>query len=81
MYSGTLQSGSYVKNSAKGKRERVGRSLNAANSRQKFQRVFSRRRAAAVGLKIQLSGDTLCDEKAEVILESMEFPDPVIGCY
>ena len=79
VYSGTLQSGSYVKNSTKGKRERVGRILHMhANSRQEIPEVFSGDIAAAVGLKDTTTGDTLCDEKAEVILESMEFPDPVI---
>ena len=79
VYSGTLQSGSYVKNSTKGERERVGRILQMhANSRQEIPEVFSGDIAAAVGLKDTTTGDTLCDEKAEVILESMEFPDPVI---
>lgn len=79
VYSGTLQSGSYVKNSTKGKRERVGRILQMhANSRQEIPEVFSGDIAAAVGLKDTTTGDTLCDEKAEVILESMEFPDSVI---
>ena len=79
VYSGTLQSGSYVKNSTKGKRERVGRILQMhANSRQEIPEVFSGDIAAAVGLKDTTTGATLCDEKAEVILESMEFPDPVI---
>ena len=79
VYSGTLQSGSYVKNSTKGKRERVGRILQMhANSRQEIPEVFSGDIAAAVGLKDTTTGDTLCDEKTEVILESMEFPDPVI---
>ena len=79
VYSGTLQSGSYVKNSTKGKRERLGRILQMhANSRQEIPEVFSGDIAAAVGLKDTTTGDTLCDEKAEVILESMEFPDPVI---
>ncbi|HFI0463457.1 TPA: elongation factor G [Streptococcus suis] len=79
VYSGTLQSGSYVQNSTKGKRERVGRILQMhANSRQEIPEVFSGDIAAAVGLKDTTTGDTLCDEKNEVILESMEFPDPVI---
>ena len=79
VYSGILSSGSYVKNSTKGKRERVGRILQMhANSRQEIPEVFSGDIAAAVGLKDTTTGDTLCDEKAEVILESMEFPDPVI---
>ena len=79
VYSGTFQSGSYVKNSTNGKRERVGRILQMhANSRQEIPEVFSGDIAAAVGLKDTTTGDTLCDEKAEVILESMEFPDPVI---
>ena len=79
VYSGTLQSGSYVQNATKGKRERVGRILQMhANSRQEIPEVFSGDIAAAVGLKDTTTGDTLCDEKNEVILESMEFPDPVI---
>ncbi|OFK55699.1 elongation factor G [Globicatella sp. HMSC072A10] len=79
VYSGTLESGSYVKNSTKGKRERVGRILQMhANSRQEISEVFSGDIAAAVGLKDTGTGDTLCDEKEEVILESMEFPEPVI---
>ena len=79
VYSGTLEAGSYVKNSTKGKRERVGRILQMhANSRQEIAEVFSGDIAAAVGLKDTATGDTLCDEKEEVILESMEFPEPVI---
>ncbi|MBS4750228.1 elongation factor G [Granulicatella sp. zg-ZJ] len=79
VYSGTLQSGSYVQNATKGKRERVGRILQMhANSRQEIPEVFSGDIAAAVGLKDTTTGDTLCDEKNEVILESMEFPEPVI---
>ena len=79
VYSGTLEAGSYVKNSTKGKRERVGRILQMhANSRQEIAEVFSGDIAAAVGLKDTGTGDTLCDEKEEVILESMEFPEPVI---
>ena len=79
VYSGTLQSGSYVQNATKGKRERVGRILQMhANHRQEIPEVFSGDIAAAVGLKDTTTGDTLCDEKNEVILESMEFPDPVI---
>ena len=79
VYSGTLQSGSYVQNATKGKRERVGRILQMhANHRQEIPEVFSGDIAAAVGLKDTTTGDTLCDEKNEVILESMEFPDPFI---
>ena len=79
VYSGTLQSGSYVQNATKGKRERVGRILQMhANHRQEIPEVFSGDIAAAVGLKDTTTGDTLCDEKNEVILESLEFPDPVI---
>ncbi|MDO4814362.1 MAG: elongation factor G [Gemella sp.] len=79
VYSGTLDSGSYVKNSTKGKRERVGRILQMhANSRNEISRVFAGDIAAAVGLKDTTTGDTLCDEKNEVILEKMEFPEPVI---
>ena len=80
VYSGTLQSGSYVQNSTKGKRERVGRILQMhANSRSEITEVFAGDIAAAVGLKDTTTGDTLCDEKALVILESMVFPEPVIS--
>jgi elongation factor G len=80
VYSGTLQSGSYVQNSTKGKRERVGRILQMhANSRSEISEVFAGDIAAAVGLKDTTTGDTLCDEKALVILESMVFPEPVIS--
>ena len=80
VYSGTLESGSYVQNSTKGKRERVGRILQMhANSRQEISKVFAGDIAAAVGLKDTTTGDTLCDEKNLVILESMEFPEPVIS--
>ncbi|WP_028591592.1 elongation factor G [Paenibacillus massiliensis] len=79
VYSGVLQSGSYVLNATKGKRERIGRILQMhANSRQEITEVFSGDIAAAVGLKDTGTGDTLCDEKHPVILESMNFPDPVI---
>lgn len=79
VYSGTLDSGSYVKNSTKGKRERVGRILQMhANSREEISTVYAGDIAAAVGLKDTTTGDTLCDEKDLVILESMEFPEPVI---
>lgn len=79
VYSGILQSGSYVLNATKGKRERIGRILQMhANSRQEITEVFSGDIAAAVGLKDTGTGDTLCDEKHPVILESMNFPDPVI---
>ncbi|WP_071396719.1 elongation factor G [Bacillus tuaregi] len=79
VYSGTLQSGSYVQNSTKGKRERVGRILQMhANSRQEISEVYAGDIAAAVGLKDTTTGDTLCDDKNLVILESMEFPEPVI---
>ncbi|QQE74672.1 elongation factor G [Brevibacillus composti] len=79
VYSGVLNSGSYVLNSTKGKRERIGRILQMhANHREEIQTVYSGDIAAAVGLKDTTTGDTLCDEKAPVILESMTFPDPVI---
>ncbi|MFE0560052.1 elongation factor G [Paenibacillus sp. FSL W8-0187] len=79
VYSGVLQSGSYVLNATKGKRERIGRILQMhANSRQEISEVFAGDIAAAVGLKDTGTGDTLCDEKDPVILESMNFPDPVI---
>ncbi len=79
VYSGVLQSGSYVQNATKGKRERVGRILQMhANSRSEISEVYAGDIAAAVGLKDTTTGDTLCDEKSLVILESMEFPEPVI---
>ncbi|HEX7055697.1 MAG TPA: elongation factor G [Bacilli bacterium] len=79
VYSGVLQSGSYVLNSTKGKRERIGRILQMhANHRQEISEVYAGDIAAAVGLKDTTTGDTLCDEKNPVILESMNFPDPVI---
>ncbi|AKP45519.1 elongation factor G [Bacillus smithii] len=79
VYSGTLNSGSYVLNSTKNKRERVGRVLQMhANHRQEISTVYAGDIAAAVGLKDTGTGDTLCDEKNPIILESMEFPDPVI---
>ncbi|MDL4841381.1 elongation factor G [Aquibacillus rhizosphaerae] len=80
VYSGTLNSGSYVKNSTKDKRERVGRILQMhANSREEISAVYAGDIAGAVGLKDTSTGDTLCDEKSLVILESMEFPEPVIS--
>lgn len=80
VYSGVLNSGSYVQNSTKGKRERVGRILQMhANSREEISTVYAGDIAAAVGLKDTTTGDTLCDEKNQVILESMNFPDPVIS--
>ncbi|WP_373739729.1 elongation factor G [Jeotgalibaca porci] len=79
VYAGTLQSGSYIQNATKGKRERVGRILQMhANSRQEISEVHAGDIAAAVGLKDTGTGDTLCDEKRPIILESMEFPEPVI---
>ncbi|NLA69527.1 MAG: elongation factor G, partial [Clostridiales bacterium] len=79
VYSGTLKSGSYVLNSVKGKKERIGRILQMhANHRAELEEVFAGDIAAAVGLKQTTTGDTLCDEDHPVILESMEFPDPVI---
>lgn len=80
VYSGILQSGSYVLNATKGKRERIGRILQMhANSRQEINEVYAGDIAAAVGLKDTITGDTLCDEKHPVILESMNFPEPVIS--
>ncbi len=79
VYSGTLNSGSYVKNTTKGKRERIGRILQMhANHREEISTVYAGDIAAAVGLKDTATGDTLCDEKHPVILESMVFPEPVI---
>ena len=75
-----LNSGSYVQNSTKGKRERVGRILQMhANIREEISEVYAGDIAAAVGLKDTTTGDTLCDEKNLVILESMDFPEPVIS--
>ncbi|MCT8136429.1 elongation factor G [Anaerobacillus sp. CMMVII] len=80
VYSGTVNSGSYVLNSTKGKRERIGRILQMhANSREEISMVYSGDIAAAVGLKDTTTGDTLCEEKNAVILESMQFPEPVIS--
>src|SRR5690606_24136595 len=80
VYSGTVNSGSYVLNSTKGKRERMGRILQMhANSREEISTVYAGDIAAAVGLKETTTGDTLCDEKHPVILESMQFPEPVIS--
>ena len=79
VYSGTMNSGSYVLNSTKGKKERVGRILQMhANKRAELDKVYSGDIAAAVGFKTTGTGDTLCDEQHPVILESMEFPEPVI---
>ncbi|MDO4519302.1 MAG: elongation factor G [Eubacteriales bacterium] len=79
VYSGTMNSGSYVLNSTKGKKERVGRILQMhANKRQELDKVYSGDIAAAVGFKVTGTGDTICDEQHPVILESMEFPEPVI---
>ena len=79
VYSGTLNSGSYVLNSTKNKKERVGRILQMhANNRKEIDKVYSGDIAAAVGLKFTVTGDTICDEQHPVILESMEFPEPVI---
>ena len=79
VYSGTLQSGSYVFNATKGKKERISRILQMhANKREEIEMVYSGDIAAAVGLKFTTTGDTLCDESKPIILESMDFPDPVI---
>ncbi|NJD56605.1 MAG: elongation factor G [Nitrospirae bacterium] len=80
VYSGTMNAGSYVYNSTKGTKERVGRLLKMhANKREDIKEVSAGDIAAAVGLKSTLTGDTLCDEKTPVVLEAMEFPDPVIS--
>ena len=79
VYSGTLNAGSYVLNANKNKKERVGRILQMhANNRKEIDKVYSGDIAAAVGLKFTITGDTICDEQHPVILESMEFPEPVI---
>ncbi len=80
VYSGTVDTGSYVLNSSKGQKERMGRILQMhADKRTDLEKVYSGDIAAAVGLKNTGTGDTLCDEKAPIILEKMEFPDPVIS--
>jgi elongation factor G len=80
VYSGELESGSYVMNAGKRKRERIGRILQMhANHREEIDRVYSGDIAAAVGLKDTTTGDTLCVDSAPIILESMEFPEPVIN--
>ncbi len=79
VYSGVLKSGSYVMNSTNGEKERIGRILQMhANQRKEISEVYAGEIAAAVGLKDTTTGDTLCDEKAQVILEKMVFPEPVI---
>jgi elongation factor G len=79
VYSGTLNAGSYVLNATKDKKERVGRILQMhANKRQELNKVYSGDIAAAIGFKFSATGDTICDEQHPVILESMEFPEPVI---
>ena len=79
VYSGTVKSGSYVLNATKDKKERIGRILQMhANKRQELDMVYSGDIAAAVGLKFTTTGDTICDDRHPVILESMEFPEPVI---
>ena len=79
VYSGSVEAGSYVLNACKNNKERLGRILQMhANSREDIDRVYSGDIAAAVGLKNTTTGDTLCDEKHPIILESMEFPEPVI---
>ena len=79
VYAGTMNSGSYILNATKGKKERVGRILQMhANKRHELDKVYSGDIAAAVGFKFTTTGDTICDEQHPVILESMEFPDPVI---
>ena len=80
VYSGVLKSGSYVYNSTKGKKERIGRILQMhANNRKEIDFLYSGDIAAVVGLKDTTTGDTLCDDKAPIVLESMEFPEPVIS--
>ena len=79
VYSGTINAGSYVLNATKGKKERVGRILQMhANARTELDKVYSGDIAAAIGFKVTGTGDTICDEQHPVILESMEFPEPVI---
>src|SRR5438132_4510087 len=79
VYSGVMASGSYVYNSVKGKKERIGRLLKMhANKREEIKEVYAGDIAAAVGLRQTTTGDTLCDEDHPIILESIDFPDPVI---
>ncbi len=79
VYSGVMNSGSYILNATKGKKERVGRILQMhANKREELAKVYSGDIAAAIGFKVTTTGDTICDEQHPVILESMEFPEPVI---
>ncbi len=79
VYSGSINSGSYVLNATKGKKERVGRILQMhANKREELEKVYAGDIAAAIGFKFTTTGDTICDERHPVILESMEFPEPVI---
>ena len=79
VYSGVMNSGSYVLNATKDKKERVGRILQMhANKRHELEKVYSGDIAAAIGFKFSTTGDTICDEQHPVILESMEFPEPVI---
>ena len=80
IYSGVMQSGSYVLNSTKGKKERIGRLVKMhSNSRQEVEALEAGELGAVIGLKNTTTGDTLCDEKSPVVLESMEFPEPVIN--
>src|SRR5262249_21613786 len=80
VYAGVMNSGSYVFNSVKGKKERIGRLLKMhANKREEIEEVFAGDIAAAVGLRATTTGDTLCDESKPIVLERMEFPDPVIS--
>ncbi|MDD7363618.1 MAG: elongation factor G [Peptoniphilus sp.] len=80
VYSGSLKAGSYVYNSSKGKRERIGRILLMhANKREEVDEIYAGEIAAAVGLKNTSTGDTLCDEDDQIVLENMEFPEPVIS--
>src|SRR5881275_3105997 len=80
VYSGVMTSGSYVYNSVKGKKERIGRLLKMhANKREEIKEVYAGDIAAAVGLKTVSTGDTICDEKKPIVLESMDFPEPVIS--
>src|SRR4029450_3354288 len=80
VYAGVMNSGSYVYNSVKGKKERIGRLLKMhANKREEIKEVYAGDIAAAVGLRSVTTGDTICDEKKPVVLESIHFPEPVIS--
>jgi len=80
VYSGTLKAGSYVHNSTKGKKERIGRILQMhANNREEIEEIYAGGIGALVGMKDTTTGDTLCDEKEQIVLENIKFPETVIS--